>query len=251
MTLTTSAVMSGDVCEPAHVFGMHGDGTRGFSHWKVLTRRLGLAGDWEAVEWASLPPGGACGAHVHTRTEELYFILAGNGRIAWEGDSQEVRAGDLILTPLGARHGLTNTGTDPLRWLVVEVSAPAQSAAIAGRPVANETTTTGEPVSLHIVNLREVGRFDASTVLDGPIRDIRMMRLAPGQGLDLDAADSEYTIFTVAGRGTAIDGDATSDLVAGVAMTLPLGTRVRAQAVDDAELELFVARLAVNEEAFA
>jgi len=249
MTLITSAVTNADVSDPAHVFGMHGDGTRGFSHWKCLTRRMGLSANWEAVEWACLPPGGSCGAHLHTRTEELYFILAGTGRIAWDGDSHEVRAGDLILTPLGAQHGLTNTGPDPLPWLVVEVSAAAQSAAFAGRSVANEPTTTGEPVSLHIVNLREVGHFDATTVLDGPIRDVRMMRLGPGESLDLDAVDSEYTIFTVAGRGTVHDGAATNALMAGVAMTLPLGNRVRAQAADDAELELFVASLAVAEEA--
>jgi quercetin dioxygenase-like cupin family protein len=104
---------------------------------------------------------------------------------------------------------------------------------------------------LHIVNLREVERFDATTVLDGPIRDVRLVRLTPGQSLDLDASSSEYTLFTVGGRGTAVDGATANVLTAGVAVTLPLGTRVRAQAAEDSELEVFVACLAVDAEVAA
>jgi mannose-6-phosphate isomerase-like protein (cupin superfamily) len=146
---------------------------------------------------------------------------------------------------------LTNIGPDPVAWLVIEVSAPAQSAALTGSALHNESTRTRNSVSLHIVNLREVGRYDASAVLDGPIRDVRLVRLAPGQSLDLDAEGSEYTMFTVGGRGTAVDGAAANALTAGVAVTLPLGTRVRAQAAHDSELELFVACLAVDAEVVA
>jgi mannose-6-phosphate isomerase-like protein (cupin superfamily) len=245
----SSAVAIGDVRTPAHVVGVHG--TTGVSYWKCLTRRLGLFASWEAVEWACIPPGGVSGAHLHTRTEELYFILTGSGRIAWDGGRRDVNPGDLIITPVGARHELTNTGPDPLQWLVIEMSAAAQSAALAGRATKNESTRTGMPVSLHVIHLREVGRFDATAALDGPIRDVRLVRLAAGESLDLDARDSEYTMFTVDGRGTAVTGTAANALTAGVAVTLPLGTRVRAQAADDAELELFVARLAVDDEVVA
>ncbi|MGH2943913.1 MAG: cupin domain-containing protein [Solirubrobacteraceae bacterium] len=245
----SAAVAIGDVGTPARVLGVHG--TTGVSYWKCLSRRLGLFASWEAVEWACLPPGGVSGAHRHTRTEELYFIVTGGGRIAWEGDSRDVSAGDLIATPIGAWHELTNTGPQPLGWLVIEMSAAAQSAALAGRATPNESTRTEMPVSLHVVHLREAGRFDATATLDGPIRDVRLVRLPAGQSLELDARDSEYTVFTVDGRGTAFAGTAANPLTAGVAVTLPLGTHVRAQAADDAELELFVARLAVDDEVVA
>jgi mannose-6-phosphate isomerase-like protein (cupin superfamily) len=245
----SAAVAIGDVRTPAHVLGVHG--TTGVSHWKCLSRRLGLFASWEAVEWACIPPGGVSGAHLHTRTEELYFLLTGSGRIAWEGDARDVSAGDLIVTPVGARHELTNTGPEPLQWLVIEMSAAAQSAALAGRATQNESTRTGMPVSLHVVHLREVGAYDATAALDGPIRDVRLVRLAAGESLDLDARGSEYTMFAVSGRGTATDGAAAYALTAGVAVTLPLGTHVRARAADDAELELFVARLAVDDEVVA
>lgn len=235
-----------DVQTPAQVFGVHG--TTGVSSWKCLTRRLGLSAAWEAVEWACLPAGGVSGEHVHTRTEELYFILAGTGRITWEGGARLVRSGDLIATPLHARHGLTNTGPDPLAWLVVEVSAPAQSAALAGRAVEDEPRRKVAPVSLHIVNLRQVERFDARTVLDGPIRDVRLLQLSPGERVELPADGVEYTTFTVDGRGTAADGAAEIPLTAGVAVTVPRGGQLNIQAADDDALELFVACLTVNEE---
>jgi mannose-6-phosphate isomerase-like protein (cupin superfamily) len=245
----SATVAIGDVQTPAQVLGVHG--TTGVSYWKCLSRRLGLRGDWEAVEWACLPPGAVSGAHRHTRTEELYFIVSGRGRIAWECDAADVSAGDLIATPLGAWHELTNTGSEPLTWLVIEMSAAVQSAALAGAAARNEPPRTGVPVSLHVVHLRDVAYYDATRALDGPIREIRLVRLTPGQSLDLDASASEYTMFTVSGHGTALAGAATSALEPGVAVTLPLGTQVRAQATDDGELELFVARLAVEGEVVA
>ncbi|WP_158013531.1 hypothetical protein [Carbonactinospora thermoautotrophica] len=63
---------------PSEVYGVHG--AEGLTYWKCLARRDGLAGPWEAVEWASVPPGGVSGEHLHTRTEEVYFILSGRGR---------------------------------------------------------------------------------------------------------------------------------------------------------------------------
>lgn len=244
-----AVLASNDVGVPAQVFGVHG--TTGVSYWKCLTRRLGLSASWEAVEWACLPPGGVSGEHVHTRTEELYFILTGTGRIVWDGGSRAVGSGDLIATPLGARHGLTNTGSDPLAWLVVEVSARAQSAALAGQVMNDEPTRKVAPVSLHIVNLTECGCFAAPDVLDGPIRDVRLVRLAAGDRVDLHAEGVEYTTFTTAGRGTAIDGASEIELTSGVAVTLPQDTRVTLRAADDSALELFVACLAVGDEVAA
>jgi len=242
----SAALSINDVQAPARVFGVHG--TTGVSYWKCLTRRVGLSASWEAVEWACLPPGGVSGEHLHTRTEELYFILTGTGRIVWEGGSRSVGSRDLIATPVGARHGLTNTGSDPLAWLVIEVSAPPQSAALAGRAMNDEPTRKVAPVSLHVVNLRELERFAAPDVLEGPLRDVRLVCLTPGQRVYLHAEGVEYTTFTAAGRGTAVDGVTEIALAPGVAVTLPLGTRVTLMAADDAALELFIACIAVDEE---
>lgn len=120
--------MLADLAEPSRVYGVHG--SEGLSLWKCLARRAGLFGSWEAVEWAWIPPGGVSGEHLHTRTEEIYFILSGRGQITLDGRSYQVLAGDLILTSVGTRHGLRNTGTEGLGWLVIEVASPATAMAL-------------------------------------------------------------------------------------------------------------------------
>lgn len=122
-----NSLIVGDLRSPSIVHGVHG--TSGTSRWKCFVRGSELVGDWEAVEWAELPPGGISGEHVHTRTEEVYFILAGRGVIMLDGRGTDVSAGDVILTGLGTRHGLRNVGDVNLSWLVIEISSPATAAA--------------------------------------------------------------------------------------------------------------------------
>ncbi|WP_199440249.1 cupin domain-containing protein [Umezawaea beigongshangensis] len=125
----TDHVVIADLDETSVVHGVHG--ADGASEWKCFARRDNLFGKWEAIEWAALPPGGISGAHVHTRTEELYFIIAGTGVMLLDGREHPVRAGDLILNGLGTRHGLRNAGEDRLEWLVVEVVGPPMAAVYA------------------------------------------------------------------------------------------------------------------------
>lgn len=125
MAVTGQAVIA-DLDEPSDVHNVHG--AEGASQWKCLARRNDLFGSWEAVEWAGLPPGGISGEHVHTRTEELYFIISGNGIMLLDGQEYPVQGGDLILNGLGTRHGLRNVGDGRLTWLVIEVVGPLMAA---------------------------------------------------------------------------------------------------------------------------
>jgi mannose-6-phosphate isomerase-like protein (cupin superfamily) len=133
--LVDTAVIA-DLDQPSVVHGVHG--TEGVSQWKCLARRNDLFGAWEAVEWAGLPAGGVSGEHVHSRTEELYFILSGIGMMIIDGREYPVGTGDLILTGLGTRHGLRNVGTHELNWLVIEVVGPPMAAALSGHQEAFE-----------------------------------------------------------------------------------------------------------------
>jgi mannose-6-phosphate isomerase-like protein (cupin superfamily) len=132
-------IVVADLAEPSKVYGVHG--SEGLSLWKCLARRAGLFGCWEAVEWAWIPAGGVSGEHLHTRTEEIYFILSGRGQITLDGRPYQVRTGDLILTSVGTRHGLRNTGTEGLGWLVIEVASPATAMALERARVIAEQET--------------------------------------------------------------------------------------------------------------
>ncbi len=203
------AVIVADTRQPADVHGVHG--TRGLTQWACLARRAGLGGGWEAVEWARIPVGGISGEHLHTRTEEVYVLLAGQGEILLDGRPSAVRAGDAILTGLGTTHGLRNTGTEALEWLVIEMPA---------------RTAEPNPIVRHavITNLRRVGPVDPGAVFTGPLRLLQVTRLAARERAVLRTDGVEHTVFVTKGSGRAATGDVRVPLIPGRALTLPLGT---------------------------
>jgi mannose-6-phosphate isomerase-like protein (cupin superfamily) len=64
-----------------------------------------------------VPVGGATLEHYHAKTEEIYYITHGTGRMRIESEVRDVVAGDAIAIRSGQRHKLWNTGAEPLRLL--------------------------------------------------------------------------------------------------------------------------------------
>ena len=71
----------------------------------------------QSLAEARVPVGSSTQEHYHARTEEIYFITAGQGRMRIEGEMAEVKAGDAIAIPPGKRHKLWNTGQETLKLL--------------------------------------------------------------------------------------------------------------------------------------
>lgn len=82
----------------------------------ILDRTNSRAANQSLAE-ATLPPGGVTEAHRHPRTEEIYYILRGAGRMTLECEQREVGPGDGILIPPGTRHAIRNIGAEPLVFL--------------------------------------------------------------------------------------------------------------------------------------
>ncbi|TJY67524.1 cupin domain-containing protein [Arthrobacter sp. CAU 1506] len=76
-----------------------------------------------AVQTWELPPGGTEGMHSHTDSsrplEELYVVMEGTARMTVDGQVYQLAAGDAVLAPVGSEHDVANTGSGPLRLLVV------------------------------------------------------------------------------------------------------------------------------------
>ncbi|MEU9481053.1 cupin domain-containing protein [Streptomyces sp. NPDC048191] len=229
-----------DVSEAAEVYGVHG--TEGLTYWKCLARRTGTAGSWEAVEWASLPPGAVSGEHLHTRTEEIYFVLSGEGELRLDGRPYPVRAGSMALTRTGSTHGLRNTGSGPLDWLVVEMSTPHTHSVLTGARGSDRERNSMPRSTVHV--LGEATEVDPSGTFDGPLRTIRTRALATGEKLTLAAEGTEHVVFVLGGEGTATGSGAEVPLAAGSAVTLPLGGSLTVTAGAEG-LRVFHAVLAV------
>jgi mannose-6-phosphate isomerase-like protein (cupin superfamily) len=66
---------------------------------------------------ARLGPGMSTTPHFHPKTEEIYYILEGRGRMQVGEDIRSVGPNDAIAIPPGARHQITNIGDSTLRFL--------------------------------------------------------------------------------------------------------------------------------------
>jgi mannose-6-phosphate isomerase-like protein (cupin superfamily) len=96
---------------------------------RVRTTRVISPGDdsgFRFVDLTEIPPGSSVGVHTHGQEdEEVYVIVSGRGRMRLESREFEVGPGDVIMNAPGGTHGLVNIGPEPLRMVVLDVSAPA------------------------------------------------------------------------------------------------------------------------------
>ncbi len=68
----------------------------------------------QSLAEATLPVGRATKEHYHPKTEEIYYIIQGQGLMKIEGECCDVVVGDAIAIPPGQKHKIWNTGTVPL-----------------------------------------------------------------------------------------------------------------------------------------
>jgi mannose-6-phosphate isomerase-like protein (cupin superfamily) len=87
----------------------------------------------QSLAEATVAPGAETAEHYHPRSEELYYFVAGEGRMRLADEEAEVRAGDCVVIPPGTAHKLWNPGSAPLVLLCC--CAPAYS--------DDDTVTTG------------------------------------------------------------------------------------------------------------
>jgi mannose-6-phosphate isomerase-like protein (cupin superfamily) len=66
-----------------------------------------------------LPAGSAVGRHFHRETEEIYYILSGSGEMTVGSETEKVSAGDAVYIPANNIHTLNNTGSEPMKILLV------------------------------------------------------------------------------------------------------------------------------------
>lgn len=119
----SSPLVISDTGSPSELHGLHGG--RGMDKWKRFVTGLMLYADWDSFEHNRVECGGLIGEHVHTRTEEIYYIVSGRGLMMLDGETREVGPGDLIMTPLNGRHSIENIGDEELEFVVAEALPPS------------------------------------------------------------------------------------------------------------------------------
>ena len=71
----------------------------------------------QSLAEARVPVGGGTLEHYHAKTEEIYYITAGAGRLRIGNETRDVKPGDAIAIPPGSTHKIWNTSNETLRLL--------------------------------------------------------------------------------------------------------------------------------------
>jgi mannose-6-phosphate isomerase-like protein (cupin superfamily) len=73
----------------------------------------------------TVAPGGASAIVSHPDEEQIYYVLAGEGTLLYDGRKVPVKKDDFMYLPAGNRHGIANGGNAPVRVLVMGYRIPA------------------------------------------------------------------------------------------------------------------------------
>jgi mannose-6-phosphate isomerase-like protein (cupin superfamily) len=57
----------------------------------------------------SIPPGGEIGVETHPSNDQFFRVEGGRGKCVIDGTEYELRDGDAVIVPRGARHNVINT----------------------------------------------------------------------------------------------------------------------------------------------
>ena len=71
----------------------------------------------QSLAEARVAAGDKTCCHLHKQTQEIYFILKGNGQMFLGSTSFAVEEGDSVLIPANTAHCIENTGTCTLAFL--------------------------------------------------------------------------------------------------------------------------------------
>ena len=71
----------------------------------------------------ALEPGQAQRVHTHDDQDKVYVVLEGRGRVTVGAETETLEAGEAIVAPAGAAHGVANDSGARL-LLFVQVSPP-------------------------------------------------------------------------------------------------------------------------------
>lgn len=93
-----------------------------------------------------LPPGCYVGEHSHEGDAvEIFTILSGNGEMTLDGEVFNIEPETVIYVHNESRHSIRNTGTNPLRFMVVMSPTGLEERFKAMGPEKNHTENPPEP----------------------------------------------------------------------------------------------------------
>lgn len=67
----------------------------------------------------SIPAGGEIGDEVHSGTDQVLYLVEGEGKVILNGEEKAYKSGDIVLVHDGIRHNFKNTGSIDLKIITI------------------------------------------------------------------------------------------------------------------------------------
>ena len=90
--------------------------TVGYQYWFIPQKFLG---DGLTVKMSVAGPNQATHAPHHHDGDEIFFVLEGSARFHLNGQTATGNAYSSFYCPEGSEHGISNAGSDTLKYLVI------------------------------------------------------------------------------------------------------------------------------------
>jgi mannose-6-phosphate isomerase-like protein (cupin superfamily) len=103
------------------------DGGKGTAQYRRGLEPTIFSTTWSYVDHLLIPPGATVGARTLPNISEIYYVMAGEGTVTVNGESAPIRSGDGIPVDINQSRSFTQTGSEPLEFLIVGVAKDMDS----------------------------------------------------------------------------------------------------------------------------
>jgi mannose-6-phosphate isomerase-like protein (cupin superfamily) len=106
-------------------------------------RKVIATGERSHLVLMSIPASEEIGSEVHPDTDQILFVLDGEGRAVVDGRTSEVEEGDVVFVPAGTEHNLVNTEDDEDLKVATVYSPPEYAEGTVHRSKADAMAARG------------------------------------------------------------------------------------------------------------
>jgi mannose-6-phosphate isomerase-like protein (cupin superfamily) len=106
-------------------------------------RKVIATGERSHLVLMSIPASEEIGSEVHPDTDQILFVLDGEGRAVVDGRTSEVEEGDVVFVPAGTEHNLVHTEDDEDLKVATVYSPPEYAEGTVHRSKADAMAARG------------------------------------------------------------------------------------------------------------